>query len=369
MAIFDFISGDEFRTSLEADYHELNLSMEVGAWKAVHILAGSIIEAILIDYLAAAAYKKLPNTDILKMDLYQAISACRAEGILSERTEHLSHAIRSYRNLIHPGRLVRLNETANQNGAKISQALVEIIAEEVAAKKRDKFGWTGEQIVTKIEQDPASIANLEHMLKNTTNSELERLLIKILPKRYFDLMNSEEPHNDLTLVFETCFRRAFSFVPVEIKKKVTIRFARIVGEEVTDMTWMYAFFRGSDLEYLSEVDAELIKKHLISSLVDNTSISIRTWNGIGKFLNVDETRDFTFVCIIDMLKYRLDKSTIEGFKIALENEYRAMDKQNQETTIRILNSLKEGFKTENRLEGFGLVDEMLELLTLRPHLS
>ncbi len=57
MAIFDFISGEEFRESLDADYHELNSAMEVHAWKAVHVLAGSIIEALLVDYLTASNYQ------------------------------------------------------------------------------------------------------------------------------------------------------------------------------------------------------------------------------------------------------------------------------------------------------------------------
>jgi len=99
------------------------------------VLAGSIIEAILIDYLIASGYRSTSSPELLKMGLAEAITACRSEKVLSERTEHLSHVIRSYRNLIHPGRSVRLGETATENGAKIVQALVEIIVEEIAASR------------------------------------------------------------------------------------------------------------------------------------------------------------------------------------------------------------------------------------------
>src|SRR2546429_1304835 len=101
MATFDFINGEDFRLSLESDYQELNSAMQAKAWKAVHVLAGSIIEAILIDYLIASEYQKKSSFDPLKMTLAEAISACRQEHVLSEKTEHLSHVVRSYRNLIH----------------------------------------------------------------------------------------------------------------------------------------------------------------------------------------------------------------------------------------------------------------------------
>jgi hypothetical protein len=60
--------------------------MAAKAWKAVHALAGSIIEAILIDYLTASAYQNRAPEDLLKMDLHQAINTCQAEGVLSRRS-------------------------------------------------------------------------------------------------------------------------------------------------------------------------------------------------------------------------------------------------------------------------------------------
>src|SRR5450759_691585 len=153
MAIFDFINGEDFRLSLEADHRELSSAMQAKAWKTVHVLAGSIIEAVLIDYLVASEYQKKSSSDPLKMTLAEAIYACRQEKVLSEKTEHLSQAIRSYRNLIQPGRSVRLSEVANEQGAIIAQALIEIIIEEIAARQKQNYGYTAEQIITKIEQD------------------------------------------------------------------------------------------------------------------------------------------------------------------------------------------------------------------------
>jgi hypothetical protein len=158
MATFDFIKGDDFRASLQKDYNELDKCMEAGAWKSVHVLAGSIIETILIDYLVASDYQKRKTIDPLKMDLHQAISACREEGVLSQRTSDLSSVVRSYRNLIHPGRIVRLGETVDESGAKIAQSLVEIIIGEITARIKKVYGYTAEQIIGKLERDSSAIS-------------------------------------------------------------------------------------------------------------------------------------------------------------------------------------------------------------------
>ena len=50
---FDFISDSEFRSILAADYEQMHLCADAKAWKAVHVLAGSIIEAVIIDYRAS----------------------------------------------------------------------------------------------------------------------------------------------------------------------------------------------------------------------------------------------------------------------------------------------------------------------------
>jgi len=54
MATFDFIVSSDFRALLEKDAEELVRCMKAGAWKSAHILAASLIQATLVDYLASA---------------------------------------------------------------------------------------------------------------------------------------------------------------------------------------------------------------------------------------------------------------------------------------------------------------------------
>jgi hypothetical protein len=60
----------------------------------------------------------------------------------------LSTVIRSYRNLIHPGRALRLKETYTAEDAKVAGTLVDIILREVAAKQEQVRGLTAEQITS-----------------------------------------------------------------------------------------------------------------------------------------------------------------------------------------------------------------------------
>lgn len=77
------------------------------------------------------------------MDLMEAIEICRQEKALTDRTADLCSVIRSYRNLIHPGRLIRPGEPApDKDSATIAVTLVRIIAEELAATREKAVGLT-----------------------------------------------------------------------------------------------------------------------------------------------------------------------------------------------------------------------------------
>jgi tyrosine-protein phosphatase YwqE len=53
MATFDFIAHKGFRASLENDYREMEHCLNGEAWKSVQVLAGSMVEALLIDFIAS----------------------------------------------------------------------------------------------------------------------------------------------------------------------------------------------------------------------------------------------------------------------------------------------------------------------------
>lgn len=334
MALFDFMTDEDFRASLEADYHELDLCMKAGAWKAVHVLAGSIIETILLDYLLAIDYAKQTSTKLLELRLYDIINICKTERILSNKSADLSHIIREYRNLIHPEKMRRIQGTADENGAVVAQALVKMVVEDVAARRREIHGNTAEQLVTKIMRDPSVTSILGHLLKNTKEFEMKRLLLKVLPDRYFYIVDPDNwpdgavPSKTTLSNLEACYRLAFDAVSEETKKEVAKQFVRILQEESADVVACYetAFFRGKDLAYYSAEDAQLVKHHFFSRIKEGmTSSLLRAMEGIGKYLTPEEIDElFVDPFVQSMISTEVDISADKAKDVFLA-EFHKMD--------------------------------------------
>ena len=78
------------------------------------------------------------------MDFGEALNVCKEKKVISSKTAALSSVVKGYHNLIHPGRLIRLNETISRSSAEVVRALVSIVVDEVEKRKRENYGYTAE---------------------------------------------------------------------------------------------------------------------------------------------------------------------------------------------------------------------------------
>lgn len=263
MTRVDFVTDHDLRSSLDSDLRELESSLQQQNFKAVHVLAGSIVEALLLDHVSNAGL--LDREKALKSDLGQLIDLSRTSNVISQRTADLSSVVRSYRNLIHPGRVVRLQEKIDSSTANVARALIDIVAGEIASVRVKTYGFTAEQIATKLERDSSVTDVISHVLNEVSASELERLMLVVLPERlqkWWD--NFEAPKHEIESI-SVCFRKAFGNAPEELKKRVTRQFANVIrtGGDGNIRFYGDAFFRIPDLEYAGPADRELIKAHLL----------------------------------------------------------------------------------------------------------
>lgn len=296
MPPFDFVVDRDMRLSLDSDSKELEVALCNSAWKAVHILAGSIVEAILIDHLLSISYKA---KDPLKMTLDEAITACKAEGILSDKTAELSTIIRRFRNLIHPGRSVRLADVPDVHSANVAQSLVSMIVNEIANAKKQTYGYTAEQIASKVERDASAIAILSHLLKKINARELERLLLEVLPERYSAIEAQHWETEDLSRI-ERTFHASLDVAGPETKKAVARRFMKVLHEEDGETVARYerVFFRAAQLEYLDADDVRAVKQHLIAELKERPGAALfAAAFGIGKHLVQSEVSEYVDVAV------------------------------------------------------------------------
>ncbi|PZV05403.1 MAG: hypothetical protein DCF22_24710 [Leptolyngbya sp.] len=141
---FSFISDDALQAMIERDKEELDNSLKSGLWKATLLLAGSIIEAILVDYFLnfppnedvlsvfeEAAFKRYKGRKVEELDLVALIKLAVKDNLIAEENSQLSTVIKNYRNLIHPGRELRKKEKVNEHTATVAKSLVEIVISEI----------------------------------------------------------------------------------------------------------------------------------------------------------------------------------------------------------------------------------------------
>ncbi len=130
---FSFVGDSELRRILERDYSEIQRAYVAKCWKAVIILSGATIEAMLVGRLmsepdrARAAAKAPKDPDIRKWDLSSVINVCVELGLVSPGVEKLSHSVREYRNLVHPGNEIRTKLTFDAEEAKIALEVLHIV--------------------------------------------------------------------------------------------------------------------------------------------------------------------------------------------------------------------------------------------------
>jgi hypothetical protein len=91
----------QIRELFELDLHEIEKCYKAGAYKASLVLCGSLLEALVLDWLSEVdQHNYFEDTDITNLE--SLINKLRAAERLSQHEAHLAHDIRKKRNLIHP---------------------------------------------------------------------------------------------------------------------------------------------------------------------------------------------------------------------------------------------------------------------------
>jgi hypothetical protein len=310
---FDFVASDEFRACLEKDAEELVACMRAGAWKAAHVMAASLIQATLVEYLTSSG-KATPD-ELLQISFPELLSLCRAQQVLSPRTVDLASFIRPYTDFLSASRGVRLGTVTDETSARIAQALLEIVINEVSSHQRETYRYNAEQVVAKLQSDPSSAAIIGHLVGKISRVELERLLLDLIPKTYFETAKLAEPRDAETLKrLEQCYRTAFDVAPSDLKKAATKKFVQVLENESEYVVQCYegAFFRGADLAFLNDEERSIVLAHFLASLEKKATHSlVNAAAGMGQFLRTEEDVRAFFVPFILSVLTQSDK-TLSG---------------------------------------------------------
>ncbi len=142
-----FILDPALRSSLRLDSHEATRALAAGQWKSATVMAGSVVEALLLAALshcetarareAAKISKRYPVDQKAVKDrleswsLYPLIAAAEGLEIISQDTAKLATLARGFRNLIHPGRAQRAGVSADKGTSYTALAAVERVVADV----------------------------------------------------------------------------------------------------------------------------------------------------------------------------------------------------------------------------------------------
>lgn len=138
MKSFDFIADEQIKKILERDYQEIQRNLISLNWKSAIILSGGSIEAILLDLIKKESTKALSSAkapdeaDLNKWSLNDLVEVAVEEKFIESDIAKLSHTVREYRNLIHPGVEIRNNLKVEPEEAKIAVEVLHILIRDLS---------------------------------------------------------------------------------------------------------------------------------------------------------------------------------------------------------------------------------------------
>lgn len=122
---FAFVAVDTTRAIAQRDYDELRVASRTV--KARALLAGSVVEAVLMDALER---KGFTAKQVAAWTFHELITEAQGAKVISDRTAKVAHSLRDMRNLVHPA--VELREGRLSVGAaEAAVSLMRLVLEDL----------------------------------------------------------------------------------------------------------------------------------------------------------------------------------------------------------------------------------------------
>lgn len=290
----DFVAHDDLRSSLENDLLEMDSALSGNSYKAAVVLSGSVVEALVIDTLIASGI--LLEAEALKLELAPALQAALQAKLITQRCFDLSTVVRNYRNLIHPGRVVRLSERVTEETASVATSLTKIIIDELRLSREKAGGLTGVQIVEKLVRDSAAISIISHLLNDVPSRELHRLATELLPSAYEKEEDAEEFRDEATMAaICKCFFAVFEKCDEAGKSKIRKWFYDLykTGGALKIIGYGTHFLQVRFLDKANTAESSLIVSHLLARFDENSEEILGCLEGIHDFLRPDDVLVFS----------------------------------------------------------------------------
>jgi hypothetical protein len=144
----DFITDKNFRESLRRDVSTAHTAVMNGEWKPATVMAGSVVEALLLwalqnrsqsdiansvsSLVSTKRIPKNPGSDLLHWSLQPLIEVGDDLGIIKGVTASQCRIAKDFRNLIHPGKAERLKTRCTRGTALSAVGAMEQVIEDLS---------------------------------------------------------------------------------------------------------------------------------------------------------------------------------------------------------------------------------------------
>jgi hypothetical protein len=382
-------------------------------WKSACVLAGSIAEAALIDYITvlgdcSASEEELtaPCESLTKLidaaigidslanslrpptgwglkELTDAGEKARKSDSESAfRTSYLmSSAVASFRNLIHPGRSLRLKERVDENTSLAARAFVDRLLDDLRMESASRYPYTADDLLAKAHKDDSAQTVLVDMTHKTRPAEITRLLADVAPNAFVEDLDhlkelSEEARAALDGWDEDDIREyKMRYGSAEADRKADVRVLQLVLDRSTqeqriaglhaiarllknqDSTTIVAIetelFRISDLDYAANDDRKLIIGDVLDRICSKSADRslLESVVGIGRWISPDRASEFAKALLDKRFLPRVEADVRRAAFNLLDSEYWNMSEETQKPVYRAVEEYRDHMAAQTRLEG------------------
>jgi len=134
----EFIEDDALRDSIRLDLSDAASALRNNEWKAATVLAGSVIEALILWELTQhvpcdqSKLTSISSKSLEVWDLHHYLEGAAELGCLLPSTIKVADQAKEFRNLIHPGRAQRRDTVCDLGTAHVAVGAADHVARDLA---------------------------------------------------------------------------------------------------------------------------------------------------------------------------------------------------------------------------------------------
>lgn len=257
-----FISDDGLLAMIERDLDEVEKCLGCGACKAATVLAGSITEAVLMDHYRGQPPAGKTENSVLRADLIQLVEWARSDGLISEAERSIANAVRVYRDVIHPGRVLRESRVVDDGMARVARELMVMIVRALGQWHAGRRGPTPTTMMWRAYGEVGFFAIREDLVRAMVPKDRTRLF-RAIPGKAAEL-GTRSARGALRL--RELLRNVRQYVTDEVAREVVKdAYLRMRNDGRELQSFIELSFMVSDLGTLEASEAETVVAFLIAT--------------------------------------------------------------------------------------------------------